>query len=218
VFQGNLRLVTSQLWLMPMVGFFGAFQWLCGTDRVFTHGAGMPPPAPSPGAGASNLLGAFDCSGTVSLDGLETRFLVHAGLAIVAFHRMGMDGFISESYHNLRISLQAPEDHLLWNVFLTCPWDSDLGSGRRGDTSDTSLASSPTISELDLCFRCHLRPAGGFLMLGTFARAPPGSLCGGLWARACSHGQPLRNASTKKHMLPFLLYAQTFECCNSTQA
>jgi len=171
VFQENLRLVASQLWPMPMVGFFGAFQWLCGTDRVFTHGAGMPPPAPSPGAGASNLLGAFDCSGTVSLDGLETRFLVHAGLAIVAFHRMGMDGFISESYHDLRISLQAPEDHLLWNVFLTCPWDSDLGSGRRGDTSDTSLASPPTISELDRCFRCHLRPAGGFLMLGTFARA-----------------------------------------------
>jgi hypothetical protein len=153
VFLNNLNSVLAQEWPMPVVGFFGAFQWLCGSGRVLVRNASYDG---SGGVSAANVLdAAFECVVPVFPGQDRDSFLMNAGLAVLAWTPMGLDGFMSASYHDKRVSLLDPDDHLTWNIFLTCDFRQDY-------------AGVPGVSEIDTCVQCDVRAGGGFLVLGVY--------------------------------------------------
>jgi len=139
--------------LMPISGFFGTFQWLCGAERVLvrlqTHTENRNP---------SSLKGAFLCAQAPIMTIHATvyhhtrqSFLMHSGLSVVGAHSMGYDGFIAESYHDMRLSISDPNTHLVWNIFLACPMRTqEVG-----------------VSEVDTCEQCDASTNGGFVVLGS---------------------------------------------------
>jgi len=138
--------------LMPISGFFGTFQWLCGEGRVLvrlhTHTDKRNP---------SSLKGAFVCvqAPVMTMHASQyhhTRqsFLMHSGLSVVGAYSMGYDGFIGESYHDVRLSISDPSTHLMWNIFLACPMQTE----------------KVAVSEIDTCTQCDAAANGGFIMLG----------------------------------------------------
>ena len=151
VFLNNLNRVLAQEWPMPVVGFFGAFQWLCGTGRVLVRNTSYDG---NGGVSGANVLdAAFDCARPTFAGQDHANFLVNAGQSVLAWRPMGLDGFMSASYHDTRVSLLDPDDHLTWNIFLTC----DFRHNNMG------LAG---VSEIDTCVQCDVRAGGGFLVLG----------------------------------------------------
>ena len=151
VFLANLDRVLAQEWPMPVVGFFGAFQWLCGGGRVLVRHASYDGRAVA--SGVNVLDTAFDCMVPVFAGQDRDSFLVNAGLSVLAWSPMGLDGFMSASYHDTRVSLLDPDDHLTWNIFLTCDFRQDH-------------TRVPGVSEIDTCVQCDVRAGGGFLVLG----------------------------------------------------
>ena len=151
-FQINLGKVLNQEWPMPVVGFFGAFQWLCGPGRVLVRN--MHVDTTEIAMSDTNVLhAAFLCATPTFASENHNHFLVHGGLAVLSWTQMGVDGFISSSYHDTSISLLDADDHLVWNVFLKCNFPHDYGG-------------VPGVSEIDTCLLCDVRSGGGFLVLG----------------------------------------------------
>ena len=153
-FQRNLAKVLRQDWPMPVVGFFGAFQWLCGAGRVLVPDTSVRMEVVQTSLSNTNVLhAAFTCTVPEFAAGQHNFFLVNGGLAVMAWTKMGVDGFISSSYHDTRVSLLHADDHLVWNVFLSCNFPRDY-SGR------------PGVSEIDTCLLCDVQSGSGFLVLG----------------------------------------------------
>jgi len=148
-FQSNLVNVLRQDWPMPVVGFFGAFQWLCGAGRVLVRAAA----AQTSLSNMNALHAAFTCTVPSFAVGHNSFFLVNGGLAVVAWTKMGVDGFISSSYHDTQVSLLRADDHLVWNVFLSCNFPRDY-------------SGLPGVSEIDTCLLCNVQSGSGFLVLG----------------------------------------------------
>jgi len=75
---------------------------------------------------------------------------MHSGLSVVGAHSMGHDGFIGKSYHDVRLSISDPSTHLMWNIFLACPMQTE----------------EVAVSEIDTCTQCDSAANGGFIVLG----------------------------------------------------
>jgi len=153
---------------MPTSGFMGSFQSLCPHSSVLTLNTSLVntfqvslynETLPLEFSEEKNSLeSVFQCSDTpVNSDSNTDGFLlINSGLAIVSFSKIGLNGLISESYHDTSIQFVSPADHLLWNVFLQC--------GAQDSTS--MLETNLPVSEIDACLQCDLRFFGGFLTLG----------------------------------------------------
>ena len=150
-YQKGISRVLEQVAPMPMAGFFGAFQWLCGAGRVLVRNYPNV-------SGEDSLLNAFTCvdtpTGTES-EQAKRSFLINSGLAVVAFQPMGHEGFLAESYHDARLSLMVSDSHLLWNVFLACD----------------KIGADVAVSEIDTCTQCDININAGFLVLGVCLRS-----------------------------------------------
>ena len=146
-YQQGLNQVLSQVAPVPISGFFGTLQWLCGPQRVLVRSHATSPSQAQP------LLNAFDCTGTpfATGHGAFLGFLMNAGLAVAGLHPMGHEGFISQSYHNEIYSLLDPDSHLLWNIFMAC---------------DQLSGTTTAVSEIDTCVKCDITDSAGFLVLG----------------------------------------------------
>lgn len=149
-YQQGVVEVLRQVAPVPMSGFFGTLQWLCGPERVLvrSHATSLSQAHP--------LRNAFDCTDTpfATGHGAFLGFLMNAWLAVTGLHRMGYEGFISQSYHNEIYSLLEPDSHLLWKIFMVC-----------GQLSGAAAA----VSEIDTCVKCEITDSAGFLVLGTWA-------------------------------------------------
>jgi len=147
---------------MPTTGFMGSFQSLCPRTFVLTLNTSLVntfqvslynETLPLEFSVEKNSLEfAFQCSDSP----VNGFLLMNSGLAIVSFSKLGLNGFISESYHDTSIKLVNPADHLLWNVFLQCS----------AQDSTSMLETNLPVSEIDACLQCDLRSFGGFLTLG----------------------------------------------------
>jgi len=144
--EGVLR-VLSQVAPVPISGFFGTLQWLCGPERVLVRRHTTSSSQEQP------LLDAFECTGTpfATGHGALLGFLMNAGLAVTGLHPMGHEGFISQSYHNEIYSMLDPDSHLLWNIFMAC---------------DQLSGTAAAVSEIDTCVMCDITDSAGFLVLG----------------------------------------------------
>jgi len=141
--------------LMPISGFFGTFQWLCGEGRVLTRSH-----AHRDNSSPSSLMGAFMCAHApiitihaTEYDHTRQNFLMHASLSVVGAHEMGFDGFITESYHDVRLLISDPNTHLVWNIFLACSMSTERVA----------------VSEIDTCAQCSAITSGGFAVLGSYS-------------------------------------------------
>ena len=166
-FQSQLRYLLQRQ-RMPTTGFMGSFQSLCPRSFVLTLNTSLVDTfqvslynetLPFEFSVEKNSLeSAFQCSDTPvnSESNTDGFLLINSGLAIVSFSKLGLNGFISESYHDTSVKLVNPADHLLWNVFLQCS----------AQDSTSMLENNLPVSEIDACLQCDLRSFGGFLTLG----------------------------------------------------
>ena len=153
-FGRNMIAVLTQQQPMLVIGFFGVFQHLCGPERVLVRNASAH------NTGSENpLRNAFRCFTPIIRDHTLDVFLVHTGLAVIARQRMGLNGFLSESYHDSRLSLLDPDSHLMWNIFMACDF--------RNRDNGTAMAG---VSEIDTCFQCEYHSDAGFLVLDKVAK------------------------------------------------
>jgi len=149
VFQIHMTRVLRQEIHVPVSGFLGTFQFLCGEGRVLVLADGAID------VHGDSMNKSFTCGGAPKLISLpystiRNSFLIHSGLAVIALQKMGYEGFISESYHDPQLSLFRGNNHLLWNIFVACNTRQD-GTG---------------VSELDTCTQCTDQTTGGFQILG----------------------------------------------------